>query len=54
MILRNDEQLKENLFELLDHGVVKEKKEGHGKNLYFMNYGEKILKKIVEDNLVVV
>lgn len=53
MILRNDEQLRENLFELLDHHVVREKKDGHQKNVYFMVYDEKVLKKIVQDNLQV-
>jgi len=47
MILRSDEQLRENLFELLDHRVVKEKKESHSKNYFFMTYDEKILKRII-------
>jgi hypothetical protein len=51
MILRNDEQLRENLFELLDHKVIKEKKEGHRKNSFFMTYDDKTLKRIVQDNL---
>ncbi len=51
MILRNDEQLRENLFELLDHKVIKEKKQGHRKNSFFMTYDDKTLKRIVQDNL---
>jgi len=47
MILRNDEQLRENLFELIDHRVIKEKKEGPGKNVFFLTYSDKILKKII-------
>jgi len=47
MILRNDEQLRENLSELIDHRVIKEKKEGGGKNIFYLTYDDKILKKIV-------
>jgi len=51
MVLRSDEQLRENLFELLDHKVVKEKREGHGRTIFYMTYDDKILKKITTDNL---
>ena len=51
MILRNDEQLKENLFELKDHKVIRETKEGNKKTIFYMNYDQKILTKIINDDL---